>query len=200
MASSQLALQERLERWTSRLQNLTVSPLTRDYPEQDSSRKVIEAFETLTLPEEAHSAAVKLSKIAGCSEFVTFLAAYVVLISRLTGDEDIAVGTSIAEDGRPFVLRVPVSFEESFESLQSKVEKVLSCPGCEDREKHIMLTADRYSLKVRQTLSLYVLFEPTSNSKPSQRRHQFSSALLHSRPLRLLRSTLQIFSIRQILF
>ncbi|KAI5291225.1 large subunit of alpha-aminoadipate reductase, partial [Ascosphaera aggregata] len=124
MATAQTSIQNRLERWALKLQNLTVSPLTRDYPEQDSSRRAIEAFESLNLPQEAQQACVKLSELSGCSAFLTFLTAYVVLISRLTGDEDIAVGTSIADDERPFVLRVPLSFDESFESLQSKVAKI----------------------------------------------------------------------------
>ncbi|KAI5305096.1 large subunit of alpha-aminoadipate reductase [Ascosphaera atra] len=124
MAPSQDSLTVRLDRWASRLQNLTVSPLTRDYPEQDNAKRAIEAFELLELPRDVQGAALGLSRLSGCSPFVTFLTAYVVLVSRLIGDEDIALGTSTAEDGRPFVIRVPVSFEESFESLQNKVAKV----------------------------------------------------------------------------
>ncbi|KAI5293620.1 large subunit of alpha-aminoadipate reductase [Ascosphaera acerosa] len=115
----------RLERWAARLANLTVSPLSRDYPEQDGSRRAIEAFESLRLTQDGQRACTALSASSGSpSAFVTLLTAYVVLISRLTGDEDIAVGTSTAEDGRPFVLRAAVSHEPSFQDLQQSIAKV----------------------------------------------------------------------------
>ncbi|KKK23028.1 hypothetical protein AOCH_005357 [Aspergillus ochraceoroseus] len=116
-------LQQRLERWAQRLQNLTVSPLTRDYPDtqsQDIPKRAIEAFESLKLPSDTASA---LQKISGSSSgFSVFLTAFVVLVARLTGDEDIAIGTSVGDDGRPFVLRVPIDPSESFLQLYGKVQ------------------------------------------------------------------------------
>lgn len=118
-------LQSRLERWAQKLQNLTVSPLTRDYPEPTTSeptRRAIEAFESHKISPEIRSAAEKLSGPNG--SYITFLTAYVVLVSRLTGDEDIALGTSSEDDGRPFVLRVPISLEQPFSKLRETVQKV----------------------------------------------------------------------------
>jgi L-2-aminoadipate reductase len=115
---------EPLERWAQRLQNFTVSPLTRDYPEivlPDSAKRPIEAFECLQLSQDAQCALRKLSS----SGFSVFLTAFMILVARLTGDEDISIGTSSAGDGRPFVLRVPVNASESFTKLQAKVEAVL---------------------------------------------------------------------------
>ncbi|EAU35759.1 L-aminoadipate-semialdehyde dehydrogenase large subunit [Aspergillus terreus NIH2624] len=117
------SLQERLERWAQRLQNLTVSPLTRDYPDnqqQELPKRAIEAFESIKLPPGAQSGLKKLSGDA--SGFTVFLAAYVVLVARLTGDEDIAIGTSNGDDGRPFVLRVPIDASETFRQLYTKVQ------------------------------------------------------------------------------
>jgi L-aminoadipate-semialdehyde dehydrogenase len=118
------SLQDRLERWAQRLQNLTVSPLTRDYPENQKAdlKRAIEAFESLKLPKDVHT---RLQKLSGSSSgFIAFLTAFVVLVARLTGDEDIAVATSSAEDGRPFVLRVSIEQSETFKQLYSKVENV----------------------------------------------------------------------------
>lgn len=126
MGAEATRAQERLEKWAQRLQNLTVSPLTRDYPETQKPEEVkrtIEAFESLTLPQDAQAALKKLSQSSE-SAFSTFLTAFVVLVARLTGDEDIAIGTSSADDGRPFVLRVPINPSESFEQLRAKVTKV----------------------------------------------------------------------------
>ena len=45
------------------------------------------------------------------------------LISRLTGDEDIAVGTS-KDNGVPFVLRTAVDLKEDFATLLARVDEV----------------------------------------------------------------------------
>lgn len=121
MAVGTASLQDRLEIWAQRLNNLTVSPLTRDYPDtqKQESKRAIEAFESLRLPKETQ---LQLQKLSG-SSFTVFLTAFVILVARLTGDEDIAVGTSSDEDGRPFVIRVPVSNGETFVQLCAKVDK-----------------------------------------------------------------------------
>ncbi|KAK2731951.1 large subunit of alpha-aminoadipate reductase [Myotisia sp. PD_48] len=118
------SLHERLERWAQRLKNLTVSPLTRDYPESstDASRQPIDGFESLKLTLDEQSAVKKLCD-SDDSRFLVFLTGFVILVSRLTGDEDIALGTSTESDGRPFVLRVPITHSETFAQLLSKVSK-----------------------------------------------------------------------------
>ncbi|KAL4960453.1 L-aminoadipate-semialdehyde dehydrogenase [Aspergillus stella-maris] len=124
MGAESVPLQERLERWAQRLQNLTVSPLTRDYPDnqnQELPKRAIEAFESLKLPKDTAAALQNVSKTS--SGFTVFLTAFVVLVARLTGDEDIAIGTSASEDGRPFVLRVPIDASETFLQLYAKVQK-----------------------------------------------------------------------------
>jgi hypothetical protein len=45
-------------------------------------------------------------------------------VSRLTGDEDIAIGTNSKVDGQPFVLRLPVASKEVFSELATKVQSV----------------------------------------------------------------------------
>lgn len=125
MGLESASLQERLERWAQKLHNLSVSPLTRDYPEIQSTalpKRTIEAFEHLKLPKDSQ---LTLQKLSGSSSgFTVFLTAFIVLVARLTGDEDIAVGTTSADDGRPFVLRVPIDPSETFNQLYAKVEKV----------------------------------------------------------------------------
>ncbi|KAJ5089609.1 hypothetical protein N7532_008293 [Penicillium argentinense] len=122
MAVGAASLQDRLERWSQRLSSLTVSPLTRDYPDtQQDGKRAIEAFESIKLPKETQLALKKLS--GSSSEFTVFLTALVILVARMTGDEDIAVATSSAEDSRPFVLRVPIEASETFAQLYAKVNK-----------------------------------------------------------------------------
>ncbi|KAI1992100.1 large subunit of alpha-aminoadipate reductase [Ophidiomyces ophidiicola] len=124
-------LQDRLVRWTQKLNNLTVSPLTRDYPEptpsgpEASNKRPIEAFESLELS-KATKLSISILSGSNDSGFLVFLTAFVILVSRLTGDEDIALGTSSENDGRPFVLRVPITHSESFAELYSKVVKAFT--------------------------------------------------------------------------
>jgi len=59
------------------------------------------------------------------SSFVVLLTALVVLTSRLTGDEDIALGSSYGH-GLPFVLRTAVDAKESFTQLLVRVAKISS--------------------------------------------------------------------------
>ena len=59
------------------------------------------------------------------SKFIILLTALVVLVSRLTGDEDIALGLSKC-NGLPFVLRTALEAKESFAQLLAKVEKLFS--------------------------------------------------------------------------
>ena len=134
------ALQERLETWAQRLNNLTVSPLTRDYPDTQTTdnKRVIEAFESLRLPKETQ---LHLQKVSGSSSgFTVFLTAFVVLVARLTGDEDIAVATSSDEDGRPFVIRIPIDASETFVQLYAKVDKVRTILG----HLHILVIVVQY--------------------------------------------------------
>ncbi|KAI9839556.1 MAG: large subunit of alpha-aminoadipate reductase [Sarea resinae] len=119
-----------LARWAERLKSLTVSPLTRDYPEPaqseaESVRRPIEACLTLSLPQSTQDALQQLELTDGNqshSSFTVLLTALALLVSRLTGDENVALGTS-AEDGNPFVVRTPVTASEPFTELLGRLNK-----------------------------------------------------------------------------
>lgn len=121
-----------LTRWAERLSDLTVSPLTRDYPEpplEDRARQGLEATESIEASLNTQHAFNVLQSLA--PPFHILLTAYVLLVSRLTGDEDVAIGTNAQVDGPPFVLRLPVAPKESFSRLALKVESVSAT--CRDR-------------------------------------------------------------------
>lgn len=90
MAVGSASLQDRLERWAQRLNNLTVSPLARDYDTPTDTKRAIEAFETLEIPQETQLALKKLSG-SSSSEFTVLLTAFVLLVARLTGDEECVI-------------------------------------------------------------------------------------------------------------
>lgn len=142
-----------LERWKERLSNLTVSPLTRkswhgiisspdiilkvfegDYPDPsqlapESARRPIEACETLEISEDAQTALQRLQEINGgsYSSFSVLLSALVILLSRLTGDDNIAVGTGCS-DQLPFVLRAAIDPNEAFSTLLARIGEVFILP------------------------------------------------------------------------
>ena len=114
-----------LKIWGERLENLTVSPLTRDYPEpsQSTGKRPVDAFESLSSSEDV-SHSIKLLAKGSISNFNVIQAAFIVLVSRLTGDEDISIGTNQTQGGRPFVLRTPLTFSTKFSDLLSKTSEV----------------------------------------------------------------------------
>lgn len=185
MGVESVSLQERLERWAQRLQSLTVSPLTRDYPDNqkpDQVKRVIEAFESFKLSKDAQLALQKLSGPSS-SGFIAFLAAYVVLVARLTGDEDIAIGTSSSEDGRPFVLRVSIDPSDTFLQLYGKVEKVnLQRPNFVFESFLTLLFFFRLSMKVLPTSCRWAAFGPISKKSPTLNDHRSFSVLLPTKP------------------
>lgn len=141
-----------LQRWTKRLSNITVSPITRrrfphspaalsylivltgDYPEHvqnasETTTRPIEAWKTVELPDAVEAALSKLQEYGDYhhSSFVVFLSALVVLVSRLTGDENVTLDTSDG-DGIPFVLQTPVDLRETFIALMVRIAKVQRSP------------------------------------------------------------------------
>jgi L-2-aminoadipate reductase len=116
-----------LERWAKRLQNLTVSHLPSDYT-RPSPARLVEAALSRSIDPEVQLALFRLvlqgtNDSQSTSPFTILLSAFIVLVQRLTGDEDISVGTS-SEGGDPFVLRCRASPTESFTSLLRTVKQV----------------------------------------------------------------------------
>lgn len=116
-----------LERWAKRLQNLTVSHLPSDYT-RPAPPRLVEAALSRSIDPEIQLALFRLalqgtSDSQPTSSFTILLSAFLVLIQRLTGDEDISIGTS-SEGGDPFVLRAQISPADSFAALLARVKKV----------------------------------------------------------------------------
>jgi len=124
-----------LERWAKRLENLTVSHLPFDYT-RPSPPKLVEAAVSRSIAPEVQLALFRLAlhtadKSQPTSAFTILLSAFIVLVHRLTGDEDISLGTS-SDKGDPFVLRCRVAPSDSFRSLLSNVKKVSLSLVCID--------------------------------------------------------------------
>ena len=88
---------------------------------------MVEAALSRTLSHEAQLALFKLSVQRegeeAVSPFTILLSCFVALVHRLTGDEDISIGTS-SKDGDPFVLRSLLSPLDPFNTLLTKVKNV----------------------------------------------------------------------------
>jgi amino acid adenylation domain-containing protein len=93
-------LEPQLAFWKRRLANLPVLALPPDFrrpPTQSFRGGVV----TTALPQEAAAALKALGRRQGASAFVTFLAAFSALLSRLSGDTDLAIGTLVAGRSLP---------------------------------------------------------------------------------------------------
>lgn len=113
-----------LDWWAEQLASPTVTPLTRDYPEtsqENVPKRPIEALETLVV----HSAGLaKLSQSHDAD--LLLLATVVVLVARLTGDEDVSVGTNIGLDGPATVIRMSLTASERFDSLLERAKEAIA--------------------------------------------------------------------------
>ena len=105
-----------------------------DYPDPsqlapESARRPIEACETLEISEDVQTAVQRLQELNGgsCSSFSVFLSALFILLSRLTGDDNISIGTG-CRNQLPFVLRAAVDLNEAFSTLLARIEEVLNMP------------------------------------------------------------------------
>ena len=88
-------LEPHLAFWKKRLADLPVLALPTDFrrPPAQSFRG---GAVTTTLPRETAAALKAIGRKQGASAFVTFLAAFSALLSRLSGDTDLAIGTPVA--------------------------------------------------------------------------------------------------------
>lgn len=80
----------------------------------------------LALSSDTQTAVQKLQKRDGKDDYpplTIFLSALMVLVSRLTGDNNIAVGTSNGS-GAFFVLSIGIDLKEAFMGLLARVNSV----------------------------------------------------------------------------
>ena len=115
-----------LEWWSENLKDQTVSPLTRDYPEatsENAPKRAIEAVESLTTTQRTTDALDQLA--VGIDRQAVFLTSLLILVARLTGDEDISIGANAASNAPPFVLRVFTAAAESFATLLNKTKSAI---------------------------------------------------------------------------
>lgn len=129
-------LQEQLAYWKQQLRDAPASlDLPTDYP-----RPSLQTFRghslTCTLPVALQAGLERLGQQEGTTLFMTLLAAWQVLLSRYSGQEDVLVGSPIANRGRAeiegliglfvntLVLRTNLSGNPSFRDVLGRVREV----------------------------------------------------------------------------
>ena len=135
-------LNSQISYWKKQLADLPILNLS-----TDRSRPLRQSFRgarlSITLPESLTAAINELSNECGVTPFMTLLAAFQLLLYRYTGEEDIVVGSPIANRVRPelepligflvntLVLRTDLSGNPTFRELLSRVRAV-----CVDAQEH----------------------------------------------------------------
>ncbi|HEY7076991.1 MAG TPA: condensation domain-containing protein [Solirubrobacteraceae bacterium] len=124
-------LDEQLAHWRAQLEGLTELELPSDRP-RPASPTFAGARQRLTLAADVDG----LSRREGVTPFMTLLAAFLALLSRYSGQDDIAVGTPIANRTRAeiepligffvntLVMRADLSGDPTFRELLSRVRDV----------------------------------------------------------------------------
>ncbi|KAE8232583.1 hypothetical protein CF326_g2386 [Tilletia indica] len=151
MSATTLSSEEhgaRLERWTTRLQNLPSIALPTDYPRPSNPSAHVNALLSSHLSARARAALVKLalhdadlahhddndkeddddddtdSGVPAPTPFNLLLAAFAVLLHRYTGDTDLVIGSTSPRSGQPIIIRVPIEPGDSFWQLVRRVQAV----------------------------------------------------------------------------
>ena len=128
-------LESQLSYWKEQLKELPILNLPTDHP-----RPVKQSFrgarQPLSLPESLTTAVNELSRREGVTQFMTLLAAFQVLLYRYSGQEDVVVGSPIANRNRTeiegligffvntLVLRADLSEKPTFKELLQRVRDV----------------------------------------------------------------------------
>ncbi len=128
-------LDEQLGYWKEQLAELPALELPTDHP-RPAVQSHRGARRSLTLPESLTQALKKLSRQEGTTLFMVLLGALQVLLSRYSGQEDIAIGTPIAGRTRAeteeligffvntLVMRTDLSGDPSFREVLSRVREM----------------------------------------------------------------------------
>jgi amino acid adenylation domain-containing protein len=128
-------LEEQLGYWRHQLSDLPALELPTDRPRPAAVQAHRGARQRLELPEGSTRALKELARMEGATLFMVLLAAFQVLLSRYSGQEDIAVGTPIAGRNRPgdegligrfvntLVMRTDLSGDPTFRELLGRVRE-----------------------------------------------------------------------------
>ncbi|KAJ8097382.1 hypothetical protein POJ06DRAFT_303633 [Lipomyces tetrasporus] len=117
----------RFEYWASALRNPTIAALPTDFA-RPVPLTVVEAKHVFAFPESVVEAVKELAIVDGdstesFSAYTVALTAFVVLVFRLTGDEDIVIGANSAND-EPVVIRTSTTGQLPFIELLKTVHKL----------------------------------------------------------------------------
>ncbi len=136
-------LETQLAYWKDKLGGVTPLELPTDRP-RPAVQRFIGAHETVQLSAELNEKLKALGRREGVTPFMTFLAAFQVLLSRYSRQEDISVGTPIAGRNLPetedligffvntLVMRTDLSGKPTFRALLKRVREV--CLGAYDHQ------------------------------------------------------------------
>ncbi|HVG17467.1 MAG TPA: condensation domain-containing protein, partial [Blastocatellia bacterium] len=154
-------LQAQYEYWTRQLANLSVLELPTDRP-----RPAVQSFKgamrLLELPPELSSSLNEVSLREGATLFMTMIAAYAALLHRCSGQQDIAIGTPVADRSQmniegmiglfvnTLVLRIDLSGDPTYRELLNRVKRVTM-----DAFEHQDLPFDKLveALQIKRDLS-----------------------------------------------
>ncbi|MEU7876566.1 condensation domain-containing protein, partial [Dactylosporangium sp. NPDC049140] len=125
-------LEEQVGYWRRRLAGAPVLDLPTDYP-RPAVRSSEGAVIDFAIPDDVAAALRTVSRASGSSMFMTVLGAYALLLQRYSGQDDIVVGTPIANRNRAeiegligyfvntLVLRTDLSGDPTFAALLARV-------------------------------------------------------------------------------
>lgn len=105
-----------LHRWEKRLENRTELILPSDYPRPVPVRVVDAEAQTCLISQESSKAILQLSMDCNCTPFSVILAAFAILLHKISGETDITIGSS-SSSTNPLVLRMNIAHSASIREI-----------------------------------------------------------------------------------
>jgi L-aminoadipate-semialdehyde dehydrogenase len=109
-------------RWATRLQSSSGSRFPTDYARVSPPRFIRGEYST-KVDADTHLLIARFATENDTTPFIVLLAAFAIIIHRITGDEDTIIGTNSTAP-EPFPIRVNVSSSCSFSSLLQTLGEV----------------------------------------------------------------------------
>ncbi|MEU7876514.1 amino acid adenylation domain-containing protein, partial [Dactylosporangium sp. NPDC049140] len=176
-------LEEQVGYWRRRLAGAPVLDLPTDHP-RPAVRSSEGAVIDFAIPDDVAAALRTVSRGSGASMFMTLFSAYVMLLNRWSGQDDITVGTPIANRNRAeiegligyfintLVLRTDLSGDPTFTELLGRVRtETLAGYAHQDVPferlvDELVTDRDRSRTPLFQALFNYVTAEETADDSP----------------------------------
>lgn len=133
--------------WQEYLNSTTVNDLPTDFSRSNES-KVVDSVFTVPVPSAVQASAVDLAKELGTSVYGVYLALYLVLVNRWSGDDDVTIGSCLANNQQHCITRHqfvrPTHLKDVVQSVQTSFQLAIKFPTVHSEVRALFQNQDLF--------------------------------------------------------